>query len=81
MKLEDSDDFDFVFKPSFEDDVGDEADDYLVAPPRDREFFKRAFYSGLMSQALAKRHNRVINGKRVKNMFSSGLQGVWGVPG
>jgi hypothetical protein len=42
-----------------------------------RDFFsKRAYMSG-----SSERFDRLGKGKRVKNMFSSGLQGVWGVPG
>ena len=47
---------------------------------RDRDMLKRAYYSNYMGGS-GERYDRVMKGKRVKNMFSSGLQGVWGVPG
>ncbi len=49
---------------------------------RSREFFKRNYYMSYLNSAERPAADFKLNkGKRVKNMFSSGLQGVWGVPG
>ena len=43
---------------------------------------KRSFSGAYLSSGEAAAADRFIKGKRVnRNMFSSGLQGVWGVPG
>jgi hypothetical protein len=94
LQLDDHDTFDLLFKAaspksrldSEEDEAAFLSDlgrvsssahqDYEPSPSKDHRFFKRAYLP-----SSSERFDRLGKGKRVKNMFSSGLQGVWGVPG
>jgi hypothetical protein len=91
LQLEDHDTFDLLFKAggksrmdNSEETVelasdlarGVSSQDYEPSRDQRHEFFKRAYLA-----SSSERFDRLGKGKRVKNMFSSGLQGVWGVPG